>query len=124
MEKANQGIRGVGSSRLVLPASIPPEILYNHGDQNDVSEKDSIRASFLELQRRLQQSVELFHSLKQDNVQLRERIVRLEAEVNDLSEATAEIQHQVAKLLDERKLVRDKVQRILENISLPESRKL
>ncbi|HEY2931826.1 MAG TPA: hypothetical protein VGK99_08750 [Acidobacteriota bacterium] len=98
------------------------EILYNHADQNDVSEKDSIRESFLELKRRLQQSIELFQSVKKENAQLRERVARLEAELDDMS--ASGIRREVAKLLDERKLVRDKVQRILENISHPESGKV
>ena len=89
-----------------------------------MSEKDSNRESLLALQRRLQQSVELFRSLKNENAQLRSEVDELRARMESLSRAHSPNQREVAKLLDERKIVRDKVEKILEALSLLESKTL
>ena len=93
-------------------------------DQNDVSEKDSIRECFVAFQQRLRQSVELFHSLKNENSQLRRRVGELEAKMKALSLAQSRSEGEVAKLLEERKLVREKVEKVLKALSLFQSRML
>lgn len=76
------------------------------------------------MQTRLQQSVELFRSLKNENVRLRSELDELKARAESLSRAHSPNQREVAKLLDERKIVRDKVEKILEVLSLLESKTL
>ena len=89
-----------------------------------MSEKDSVRESFDALHKRLEQSVELFHSLRNENSQLRSQIVALEVRMKALASAQSKFEGEVAKLLDERKLVRDKIEKILQALSLLESKTL
>jgi len=94
------------------------------GDVDTVSEKDSIRESFLAFQKRLEESVEVFRLLRDENAQLRAEVDALQAELKQLLLARAASEGEVAKLLSERKLVRDKAEKILRTISLLQSRAL
>ncbi|MBI3939549.1 MAG: hypothetical protein HY315_01825 [Acidobacteria bacterium] len=89
-----------------------------------MSEKDSIRESFIAFHKRLEESVELFHSLRQENSQLRTQVDALEAQMKSLAVAHSRSEGEVAKLLDERKLVRDRVEKILQVLSLLQSKTL
>jgi regulator of replication initiation timing len=82
-----------------------------------VSEKGSNREAFLSLKNRLEQSVELFRSLKHENLELRRRLGELESRLQDVTADSSRSQREVARLLSERKQVRDKVERILEAVS-------
>ena len=82
-----------------------------------MSERESIRQSLVRLEQRLEKAVDLFQSLERENVRLRARLEELEGRTRVSASADAGARREIARLLEERKLVRDRVEKILEAIS-------